>query len=322
MILTVFFRNLQRKDPSIGSYGGLKRKLRSPVEMSCVSVESMLPFHTATASALLTSMLSAAPRTYGWTLEENIDQVDISYLGYRSMIDDAVVILRGGGGFKVLIHKRNPSGAVREGLVLETKKSSKKGGGKGAEGIGLNEILNAIVQRIPPPLDSTKKPLRALIFDSIIWTVLELRGQKLEKSLLEIAQRDYSPTFNQPASYLRARGARAEIGDFVEYDLHNDDEDWLQDFNKERLILPAEKAGVITSTLGSLIPVLLTFDAAVEALQALSIQYGVFQSIYSYRKEKRERWLKPVLHRLQTKGKSSQTSHKKDAKKRKQRPII
>lgn len=42
---------------------------RSPVEMSCVRVESMFPFHTATASALLTSMLSATPRSYGWTLE-------------------------------------------------------------------------------------------------------------------------------------------------------------------------------------------------------------------------------------------------------------
>nr|KAJ0201514.1 hypothetical protein LSAT_V11C600308430 [Lactuca sativa] len=35
------------------------------------------------------------------------------------------------------------------------------------------------------------------------------------------------------------------------------------------------------------------------ALQALSIQYGVFQSIHSYRKEKHERWLKPILRRLQ-----------------------
>ncbi|KAD3336935.1 hypothetical protein E3N88_32455 [Mikania micrantha] len=34
------------------------------------------------------------------------------------------------------------------------------------EGIGINEILNAIVQRIPPPLDSAGQPLRALIFDS------------------------------------------------------------------------------------------------------------------------------------------------------------
>lgn len=138
-----------------------------------------------------------------------------------------------------------------------------------------------------------------------------------EYVIVDTYERDYSPTFNQPASYLRARGARAEIGDFVEYDLDNEDEDWLQEFNKERLILPSEKletiifklevldhkarerAGVITPTLGSPIPVLLTFDAAVEALQALSIQYGVFQSIYSYWKEKRERWLKPVLRRLQ-----------------------
>ncbi|KAI3729200.1 hypothetical protein L6452_17853 [Arctium lappa] len=138
-----------------------------------------------------------------------------------------------------------------------------------------------------------------------------------EYVIVDTYERDYSPTFNQPASYLRARGARAEIGDFVEYDLDNEDEDWLQEFNKEGMILPAEKfetilfklevldhkarerAGVITPTLGSPIPVLLTFDAASEALQALSIQYGVFQSIYSYWKEKRERWLKPVLRRLQ-----------------------
>ncbi|KAL4585641.1 hypothetical protein LXL04_010264 [Taraxacum kok-saghyz] len=51
------------------------RIFRSPVEMSCVSIESMLPFHTATASALLTSMLSASPRTCGWTLEDMNDDV-------------------------------------------------------------------------------------------------------------------------------------------------------------------------------------------------------------------------------------------------------
>nr|XP_043625049.1 protein NUCLEAR FUSION DEFECTIVE 6, mitochondrial-like isoform X3 [Erigeron canadensis]XP_043625050.1 protein NUCLEAR FUSION DEFECTIVE 6, mitochondrial-like isoform X3 [Erigeron canadensis] len=51
------------------------RIFRSPVELSAVSVESMLPFHTATASALLTSMLSAAPRTCGWTLEDLNDDL-------------------------------------------------------------------------------------------------------------------------------------------------------------------------------------------------------------------------------------------------------
>ncbi|KAL6992944.1 hypothetical protein U1Q18_011059 [Sarracenia purpurea var. burkii] len=34
------------------------------------------------------------------------------------------------------------------------------------EGIGITEILNAIVQRIPPPHDTAERPLKALIFDS------------------------------------------------------------------------------------------------------------------------------------------------------------
>lgn len=33
------------------------------------------------------------------------------------------------------------------------------------EGIGIGEILNAIVERIPPPSDTAETPLRALIFD-------------------------------------------------------------------------------------------------------------------------------------------------------------
>lgn len=35
--------------------------------------------------------------------------------------------------------------------------------------------------------------------------------------------------------------ARSEIGDFVEYDLDNEDEDWLHEFNKERFILTPER---------------------------------------------------------------------------------
>ncbi|KAM7518035.1 hypothetical protein LguiB_016997 [Lonicera macranthoides] len=34
------------------------------------------------------------------------------------------------------------------------------------EGVGIIEILNAVVEKIPPPLDSAERPLRALIFDS------------------------------------------------------------------------------------------------------------------------------------------------------------
>ena len=35
--------------------------------------------------------------------------------------------------------------------------------------------------------------------------------------------------------------ARAEIGEFVEYDLDSEDEDWLQDYNKDKKILAPEK---------------------------------------------------------------------------------
>ncbi|KAF9590134.1 hypothetical protein IFM89_031738 [Coptis chinensis] len=41
---------------------------RSPVELSC-AVETLLPFHTATASALLTSMLSVSRPGLGWLPE-------------------------------------------------------------------------------------------------------------------------------------------------------------------------------------------------------------------------------------------------------------
>ncbi|GAB4856942.1 hypothetical protein Ancab_014860 [Ancistrocladus abbreviatus] len=135
--------------------------------------------------------------------------------------------------------------------------------------------------------------------------------------IVDTYERDYSRSFSQPTSYIRARGARAEIGEFIEYDLDNEDEDWLEEFNKEKIILAPEKleslmfklevldhkarerAGVITPTLGSPIPVLLQPDAAVESLQAQSIKYAVLESVYSYWKEKRERWQKPILRRLQ-----------------------
>jgi translation elongation factor EF-4 len=34
------------------------------------------------------------------------------------------------------------------------------------QGIGIEEILEAVVQRIPPPPETLQQPLRALIFDS------------------------------------------------------------------------------------------------------------------------------------------------------------
>ncbi|KAL9252124.1 nuclear fusion defective 6, mitochondrial-like protein [Drosera capensis] len=44
------------------------RILRCPVELSA-AVETMQPFHSVTASALMTSMLSLLRRSYGWTSE-------------------------------------------------------------------------------------------------------------------------------------------------------------------------------------------------------------------------------------------------------------
>ncbi|XP_012091657.1 protein NUCLEAR FUSION DEFECTIVE 6, mitochondrial isoform X1 [Jatropha curcas] len=50
-----------------------QRIFRSPMEISCC-VETMLPYHTATASALLTSMISVSRRSC-WTPEDCNDDV-------------------------------------------------------------------------------------------------------------------------------------------------------------------------------------------------------------------------------------------------------
>ncbi|XP_039849098.1 protein NUCLEAR FUSION DEFECTIVE 6, mitochondrial-like isoform X1 [Panicum virgatum] len=50
--------------------------LRSPVEMSSVCLESLMPMHSATASALMTSLLAApACKGFGWLLEAGNDDV-------------------------------------------------------------------------------------------------------------------------------------------------------------------------------------------------------------------------------------------------------
>ncbi|KAL9230860.1 hypothetical protein vseg_006155 [Gypsophila vaccaria] len=135
--------------------------------------------------------------------------------------------------------------------------------------------------------------------------------------VVDTYERDYSPSFCQPTSYMRARGARAELGEFVEYDLDIEDEEWIREFNKESNILLPEKfenllfklevldykarerAGVISQTLGSPIHAHLQLDTAVEALKAQPVDHAVLESVYAYWREKRERWQKPILRRLQ-----------------------
>ncbi|CAO2823089.1 unnamed protein product [Amaranthus hypochondriacus] len=130
-------------------------------------------------------------------------------------------------------------------------------------------------------------------------------------------ERDYSRSFCRPTSYIRARGARAELGEFVEYDLDIEDEEWLQEFNSDGKKLTHEKfenllfklevldhkarkrAGFSMTTLGSSVPVILPINAAAEALHSLPTKYAVLESVYWYWKEKRERWQKPILRRLQ-----------------------
>ncbi|XP_062192557.1 uncharacterized protein LOC133896059 [Phragmites australis] len=139
-------------------------------------------------------------------------------------------------------------------------------------------------------------------------------------------ERDYTCTFAQPATYIRGRGARAEIGDFVEYDLDNEDEDWLENYNNERKNMNPEKlevllfkleildnkarerAGIITPTIIGPVPVKLQLDSAMAALQYLSVHYVVFQAVYNYWKSKRERWQKPILRHLQPAPPASDTN--------------
>eukprot|EP00271_Cylindrocystis_brebissonii_P020534 TRINITY_DN6840_c0_g2_i2.p1 TRINITY_DN6840_c0_g2~~TRINITY_DN6840_c0_g2_i2.p1 ORF type:complete len:267 (+),score=31.28 TRINITY_DN6840_c0_g2_i2:243-1043(+) len=132
---------------------------------------------------------------------------------------------------------------------------------------------------------------------------------------------DYPATFRQPSSYVRSKPARSEAGVFVEYDLDDDDDEWLASYNQGRMILPPEKfewmlyrleildaktrerAGIggTALTLGNPVPVLLQREQAYEALrsQEPSERLALLAAVFDYWSKKREVWQKPLLRRLQ-----------------------
>ncbi|KAF8046914.1 hypothetical protein N665_3339s0003 [Sinapis alba] len=68
------------------------------------------------------------------------------------------------------------------------------------EGIGITEILNAIVQRIPPPPETAENPFRALIFDSyydpyrgviVYFRVIDGKVKKGDRILFMASGKDY-----------------------------------------------------------------------------------------------------------------------------------
>ncbi|KAL0431197.1 UNVERIFIED_CONTAM: Translation factor GUF1, chloroplastic [Sesamum radiatum] len=90
------------------------------------------------------------------------------------------------------------------------------------EGIGINEILRAIVQKIPPPQDTAERPLRALIFDSyydayrgviVYFRVIDGTIRKGDRIMFMASKKDYyadevgvlSPTSCRLISYMLER---------------------------------------------------------------------------------------------------------------------
>ncbi|KAJ8499231.1 hypothetical protein OPV22_009783 [Ensete ventricosum] len=63
-----------RSPPKLRPAATPSRILRSPVE-TIFCVESLLPMHSTTASALMTSMLAVSRRGYGWLSEAGNDDI-------------------------------------------------------------------------------------------------------------------------------------------------------------------------------------------------------------------------------------------------------
>ncbi|XP_024398175.1 enhancer of polycomb-like protein 1 [Physcomitrium patens] len=135
-------------------------------------------------------------------------------------------------------------------------------------------------------------------------------------------EKDYTRTFVQPQSYIRARPARNENAQYCEYDLDDDDEHWLDNFNAECNVISDEKLetmlykleiadhhrrpqrdkdrpGSVGPVHGVPVPVVLSKEDANEVLEGLSNWHSVIGAVFEHWKRKRECLQKPILRRLQ-----------------------
>ena len=145
-------------------------------------------------------------------------------------------------------------------------------------------------------------------------------------------ERDYRPHHRPSRTYLRNRTFGAPPSDVVEYDLDNEDEDWLTTYNDGQNRLPAEKfeamiwklevrCGEATETAmelraaaatekGQIISYqdkcaamagteALPKEKALELLKDMSGRPAIMEAVYDYWCAKRSRTGKPCLRRLQ-----------------------
>jgi len=155
-------------------------------------------------------------------------------------------------------------------------------------------------------------------------------------------EKDYRPDFGDTGTYVR-RPVRTRPGEFVEYDLDNEDERWLRNFNKpkaspygfeaqahldedkfELMINKLEFAcaegteralsasSASSSTINNAVlasTIYLPRDSALDALRTeTGAKHSVLFAVYEYWQQKRKRWNKPLLRRLQAPTSAADTN--------------
>lgn len=148
---------------------------------------------------------------------------------------------------------------------------------------------------------------------------------------------DYPTNYKQPEYYLRSKltcglPPEPETSTYCEYDLDNDDEDWLENYNDGQDVLSAEKFEEMlwrlelacaaanekimkaNTTLAAARGQVMSYqervdalgvvtnlpkDKALELLQEISGKQAILTAVYEYWVEKRKKTKSPILRRLQ-----------------------